>query len=80
MPPPTTSVSTLVSRARSTPSLSATLAPPTTATKGRAGATSRAPSTSTSRARRRPAADGRRAGGPTTEAWARCEEPKASFT
>ena len=38
MPPPTTSVSTLVARALSTSSLSATLAPPTTATNGRAGA------------------------------------------
>ena len=38
MPPPTTSVSTLVARTLSTSSLSATLAPPTTATNGRAGA------------------------------------------
>ncbi len=45
--------------AASTPSLSATLAPPTTATKGRAGCTSRPPSVSTSRASSRPAAEGR---------------------
>ena len=37
MPPPTTRVSTRSSSALSTPSLSATLAPPTTATNGRAG-------------------------------------------
>ena len=43
MPPPTTSRSTVSSSARSTPSLSATLAPPTTATKGRAGSASRPP-------------------------------------
>ena len=80
MPPPTTSESTRSSRARSTPSFSPTLAPPTTATKGRSGATSSPPRVPTSRASRRPAADGRRVGGPTIEAWARCEAPKASFT
>ena len=60
MPPPTTRVSTLSSRASMTPSLSLTLAPPRTATNGRAGSSSRPPRTSTSLARRRPAALGRR--------------------
>ena len=80
MPPPTTSVSTLVARTLSTSSLSATLAPPTTATKGRAGCSRRPPSTSTSLAKRSPAALGRNCGGPTMEAWARWAAPKASST
>ena len=68
MPPPTISVSTLGASALSTSILSATLAPPTTATNGRAGHSRMPPSTSTSRARRRPAALGRNCGGPTMEA------------
>ena len=80
MPPPTIRRSTIARSAVSTPSLSATLAPPTTATNGRGGELSSLPSISTSRASRRPAAEGKRAGGPTIEAWARCEEPNASFT
>ena len=80
MPPPTTRVSTRWRRAFRTPSLSATLAPPTTATKGRAGEPSRPPRASISRWRRNPAALGSREGGPTTEAWLRWETPKASLT
>ena len=80
MPPPTTSVSTFVARTLSTSSLSATLAPPTTATNGRAGCSRIPPSTSTSRAKRNPAALGRNRGGPTMDAWARWAAPKASST
>ena len=58
MAPPTTRVSTLSRRALMTPSLSLTLAPPRMATNGRAGLSSRPPRTSTSLARRRPAALG----------------------
>ena len=63
-----------------TPSLSLTLAPPRMATNGRRGDDRRRPSTSTSFWSRRPAALGSVAGGPTMEAWARCEAPKASLT
>ena len=38
------------------------------------------PSTSTSRWSSRPAADGSDCGGPTIDACARCDAPKASFT
>ncbi len=76
IPPPTTSVSMWSSSAFITSSLSATLAPPTTATKGRAGAPSKPPSTSTSRWTRSPAALGSDAGGPTTEAWRRWRDPE----
>jgi hypothetical protein len=61
-------------------SLSLTLEPPRMATNGRFGASRRPPSTSTSRASSRPAADGSVRGGPTIEACARCDAPKASFT
>ena len=80
MPPPTARTSTRAARAFSTPSLSATLAPPTTATNGRSGSSSRPPTTSTSLNSWRPAALGSRVGGPTTEAWARWHTPKASLT
>jgi hypothetical protein len=80
MPPPTITASATLQIAATTPSLSATLAPPSTATNGRAGASSRPPSTDTSCSRVRPAALGRDLGGPTIEACARCEAPKASFT
>ena len=63
-----------------TPSLSETLEPPRIATNGRVGSVRSGSSTSTSRWSRRPAADGRNCGGPTMEAWARCDAPKASFT
>ena len=80
MAPPTARTSTLPASDLSTPSLSATFAPPTTATNGRAGSSSRPPSTSTSSARRRPAALGRRVGGPTTDACRRWATPNASLT
>src|SRR5205807_1966815 len=80
IPPPTSRTSTRSSRERITPILSLALAPPSTAAKGRAGWWRSPPSTSTSLASRRPAALGSLAGGPTMEAWARWEAPKASFT
>ena len=80
IPPPISTESALAMSDTSTPNLSATLAPPITATKGCLGASSNPPITSTSRASSRPAAEGSRVGGPTIEAWARCEAPKASFT
>ena len=80
MPPPMTSVSTTDSSASTTPSLSLTLAPPSTATNGRFASARRPPSTSASRCSRRPAALGRRCGGPTIDACARWLAPKASFT
>ena len=45
-----------------------------------AGARAGRASTSTSWASSRPAATGSVRGGPTIEAWARCEAPKASLT
>ena len=78
--PPTARASTASSNASITPSLSETLAPPSTATNGRSGLVRRRSSTSTSRCSRRPAALGTCVGGPTIEAWARCEAPKASLT
>ena len=63
-----------------TPSLSDTLAPPRMPTNGLGGSLRRPSSTSTSRASSRPAAEGSVRGGPTIEAWARWEAPKASLT
>ena len=80
MPPPMTSESTTPSKASITPILSLTLAPPSTATNGRLGWSRRPSSTSTSLASSRPAALGRVAGGPTIDAWARWQAPKASST
>ena len=68
------------SSASMTPSLSLTLAPPSTATNGRLGSLRIRSSTSTSRCSRRPIADGTNRGGPTIEAWARWDAPKASLT
>ena len=64
-----------------TPSLSLTLAPPRTATNGRAGSL-RSAEQHLDLPGQQPAggADGRVRGGPTIEAWARCEAPKASLT
>ncbi len=78
--PPTARTSTLLASDLSTPSLSATLAPPTTATNGLDGSSSSPPSTPTSSASRRPAALGRRVGGPTTDACRRWATPNASLT
>jgi hypothetical protein len=63
-----------------TPSLSDTLEPPRIEMNGPAGLVAEPRSTSTSFSSSRPAADGRVRGGPTMEAWARCDAPKASFT
>ena len=77
-------MSTWSQRSRSaliTPSLSPTLAPPSTATNGRAtSSASSRDSTSTSRNSNRPPACGITGGGPTIDAWARCDAPNASFT
>ena len=62
MPPPTSRVSTRFSNASITPSLSDTLAPPSTATNGRSGRSNNRSRTSTSRARTRPAAEGKNSG------------------
>ena len=78
--PPMASASTMSSSASMTPSLSLTLAPPSTATNGRLGSLRSCSSTSTSRCSRRPIADGTYRGGPTIEAWARCDAPNASLT
>jgi hypothetical protein len=80
IPPPMSSESATCSSASMTCSLSLTLEPPRMATNGRRGCDRSPPSTSTSRASSRPAAEGRNCGGPTIEAWARWEAPKASFT
>ena len=81
MPPPMMIESAMSSSAVSTPSLSDTLDPPVMATNGsRRVARARPSSTSTSLASSRPAAEGSLVGGPTMEACARCEAPKASFT
>ena len=78
--PPITIESTTPSNASTTPSLSEILAPPSTATNGRFGLLRRPSRTSTSFCSSRPIADGTNCGGPTIEAWARCEAPKASLT
>ena len=63
-----------------TPILSVTLAPPTTATNGRAGDSSSADSVDTSRSSRWPAAAGSRCATPSVDACARCAAPNASLT
>ena len=80
MPPPMMMVSALSSRLLMTPILSLTLAPPSTATKGRLGSFSAPPMTSSSLATSRPDTAGRYAATPAVEAWARCTVPKASDT
>ncbi len=80
IPPPMSTSSATSSSASMTFSLSLTLDPPRIATNGRRGSVRRPPRTSTSLASSRPAAEGRNWGGPTIEAWARCEAPNASFT
>ena len=78
--PPMASASTMSSSASMTPSLSLTLAPPSTATNGRFGSL-RSSQQDLDLALQQ-AAHRRRhdRGGPTIEAWARCEAPKASLT
>ena len=80
IPPPMSKVSTRRRRDAIVPIFSPTLAPPSTATNGRQGDSINSDSTSTSRASNRPAADGSRPGGPTTDAWARWAVPNASLT
>ena len=80
MPPPITRLSTTSSSALMTPNLSDTFDPPRIEMNGRRGSLRTSSRTSTSRSNSRPAADGKVRSGPTMEAWARCEAPKASFT
>ena len=80
MPPPMMMVSALSSRLLMTAILSLTLAPPSTATKGRLGSSRALPMTDSSLATRKPDTAGRYAATPTVEAWARCTVPKASDT
>ena len=80
MPPPMIIESATCAMASMTPSLSLTFDPPRITTNGRRGSLRSGSMTSTSRSSSRPAADGRNCGGPTIEAWARCDAPKASFT
>src|SRR5919106_48626 len=80
MAPPTMMASTRSSRFAMTLSLSETFAPPSTPTKGCSGPCRRRSNFSTSSARRYPATAGRRSGTPTTDACARCDDPKASLT
>ena len=61
--------------------LSLTLAPPSTTTSGRSGASTSERSVVTSRSSSRPATAGLSSSAtPAVEAWARCAAPKASFT
>ena len=70
-----------MSRKRSiSATLSVTLAPPSTTTSGRSGASTMPRSVATSRSSSRPAADGRCSATPTVDACARWAAPKASFT
>ena len=63
-----------------TPSLSLTLAPPSTATNGRFGFVAQ-PEQHLDLALQQPAHRRRHVrGGPTIEAWARCDAPNASLT
>src|SRR5579885_2995429 len=79
--PPTSSSSTRASRARSTPILLETFAPPRTATNGRAGSASKAPRWRSSRSIRNPATAGLSSRAmATVEACARWAEPNASLT
>ena len=81
MAPPTSNASTRGSRFSMTSSLPDTFAPPSTATKGRAGDASRAPRCSSSRSSSSPAAASATwATMPAVEEWARCAEPNASLT
>ena len=63
-----------------TPILSLTLAPPSTATSGRAGDSSRPPRAASSASTRKPATDGRKRVTPSVDACARCDTPNPSST
>ena len=80
MAPPISTLSARSRNASSTPILSVTLAPPTTATSGRCGSSRMPVSVLTSRSSRRPAADGSRCATASVEAWARWAAPNASLT
>ena len=81
MPPPMSTSSATPRSASITLSLSLTFEPPSTATNGPGGVLAQAERAPPPRAARsRPAALGRCCGGPTIDAWARCDAPKASFT
>ena len=78
--PPIRTVSARSRKASSTPILSVTFAPPTTATSGRFGSSRMPLSVVTSRSSSRPAALGSRCATPSVEACARCAAPNASLT
>ena len=80
IPPPISNWSTMPTRVSITPSLSLTLAPPSTATNGRLGLLRKPLSTETSCSINRPAAERSVRGGPTIEPWARWAAPNASLT
>ena len=73
-------VSTLSSKLLITPILSLTLAPPIIAANGCSGSVTARPTYSISFSNRKPAAAGRKWVTPSTEAWARWDTPKPSFT
>ena len=76
--PPRTSPSTLVTRFSSKASLLDTLAPPTTAARGRCGAANAPCNAVSSAAKDRPAAAGIKRGRASTDACARCAQENAS--
>ena len=78
--PPISTRSAREPRFFSTPTLSATLAPPDTITNGRSTSPSSAPRFSSSASSSRPAYEGSRCATPSVEACARCAEPNASLT
>ena len=81
MPPPTISASTFFASSASTVSLVETLAPPTTATRGRGGLDSERVRASSSAAISGPAhATFAKRATPCVVASARCAAPKASLT
>ena len=63
-----------------TPSLSLTFAPPRITTNGRGGRSRRPEQDLDLRGQQASGGAGQVRGGPTIEAWARCEAPNASLT
>ncbi len=80
MAPPISTSSASSSILVTTPTLSETLAPPSSTTNGRAGSVSRPPRARSSASMSRPATAGSRCATPSVEAWARWAAPKASLT
>ena len=80
MAPPISTLSARSRNASSTPILSVTFAPPTTATSGRRGSSRMPASVATSRSSSRPAALGSRCATASVEACARWAAPNASLT